>query len=283
MRAWQIVDPATLKPHESVDDYQSKEAQRRILETGVIEKPVTVDRASSVIISGHACWQAVRELKLRKIPVRQVDYVLDREIQLCPTSTVLEKSHVISAGLSGRTYPSGSARHLFRGMPIDLCEPHCNLPLERLKTKVLTYGVFDLFHIGHANMLKAARALGDYLVVAVQYNAEKYKPERIYYTFEERIDIIRSLRYVDVAVGYERLDLEIERLSVEFEIDTFARGPEPNPRVDGAAEFCATQGMAVVTIPRTEGISATALRKGLQGIRKRGAPVGEGCDRSPIR
>ncbi|MFO7732244.1 MAG: adenylyltransferase/cytidyltransferase family protein, partial [Candidatus Aminicenantes bacterium] len=67
--------------------------------------------------------------------------------------------------------------------------------------KVITYGTFDLIHRGHINILRRARELGDYLIVALstdEFNAGKGK--RAYYTYEERKQILESIRYVDEVV-----------------------------------------------------------------------------------
>ena len=68
-------------------------------------------------------------------------------------------------------------------------------------TKVLTYGTFDLLHIGHINLLRRAKKLGDYLIVAVstdKFNLEKNK--HCYYSYKERAQIIKVIKYVDEVI-----------------------------------------------------------------------------------
>ncbi len=67
--------------------------------------------------------------------------------------------------------------------------------------KVLTYGTFDLLHVGHINLLKRAKALGDYLIVAVstdEFNAIKDK--KAYYSYEDRKYILEAVKYVDEVI-----------------------------------------------------------------------------------
>jgi cytidyltransferase-related domain len=68
--------------------------------------------------------------------------------------------------------------------------------------KVITYGTFDLLHTGHINILRRAKALGDYLIVAVstdEFNMLKHK--EAYHSFEERKQILEAIRYVDEVIG----------------------------------------------------------------------------------
>ncbi len=67
--------------------------------------------------------------------------------------------------------------------------------------KVITYGTFDLLHVGHINLLRRARELGDYLVVAIstdEFNAIKNK--KAYYSFEDRKQILEAVKYVDKVI-----------------------------------------------------------------------------------
>ena len=81
--------------------------------------------------------------------------------------------------------------------------------------KVITYGTFDLFHVGHLNLLKRAKALGDYLVVAVssdEFNALKGK--KAYHSLEDRLAILQAIEFVDeVIVENVHLSESLMRLS----------------------------------------------------------------------
>ena len=127
--------------------------------------------------------------------------------------------------------------------------------------KVLTVGVYDMLHIGHVLLFMKAKNLGDELIVAVQDGETvlKYKPDtKMIYTTEERIFMVKSLKFVDHVITYKDIDLDIQNI----EFDVFAKGPDQNH--DGfkrAVEWCNSHGKKVVIIPRTEGISSTLLRE----------------------
>ena len=91
--------------------------------------------------------------------------------------------------------------------------------------KVLTVGVFDMRHIGHMLLFKRAKALGDYLIVAVQDGdcILKYKPgTNMIYTTEERLYMVSTIRYVDEVVTYRDVDVDIQHL----DFDVFVVGED---------------------------------------------------------
>lgn len=124
---------------------------------------------------------------------------------------------------------------------------------------VLTYGTFDLFHIGHLNLLKRARALGDKLIVAVstdEFNAGKGKTTLM--PFEHRVELLRSVRFVDEVIAetcWEQKITDVQRLDV----DVFVIGDDWQGKFDFLQEFC-----EVVYLPRTDNISSTDLKKAIQ-------------------
>ena len=92
--------------------------------------------------------------------------------------------------------------------------------------KVITYGTFDLFHVGHLNILKRAKAQGDYLVVAVSsdaFNAGKGK--KAYYSQEDRMEILKAIKYVDEVILEESWDQKIRDVK-EHDIDVFVMGDD---------------------------------------------------------
>ena len=130
------------------------------------------------------------------------------------------------------------------------------------KTKTaLTFGVYDMMHIGHILLFKRAKEQGDRLVVAVQDGDSilKYKPDtRIIYTTEERLYMVSTIRYVDDVVTYRDVDRDI--LDIDF--DVLVLGQDQNhPGFQRAVEWCRENGKEVVRLPRTEGISSTLLRE----------------------
>lgn len=127
--------------------------------------------------------------------------------------------------------------------------------------KVLTVGVYDLLHIGHVNLFRRARELGDSLIVAVQRSEVvlKYKPEaKLVYTTEERMYMVKSIRYVDEVIEYEGVD-EIVKTA---DFDIFVTGPDQvHAGFQAAINWCMEHGKETVVLPRTEGISSSWLKE----------------------
>lgn len=126
--------------------------------------------------------------------------------------------------------------------------------------KVITFGVYDMLHIGHMLLFKHARELGDQLTVAVQESDTilKYKPgTEMVYSTDERCYMVSAVRYVDKVVTYQDVDVDIQKM----DFDVFAKGPDQtHAGFQRAVEWCLAHGKEVVVIPRTEGISSTMLR-----------------------
>ena len=137
---------------------------------------------------------------------------------------------------------------------------HVHTDLREMK-KVLTFGVYDLLHIGHILLFKHARENGDFLTVAVQDGGyiQKYKPNaKIINTTDERRMMVASIRFVDEVVTYKDVDKDI----VNLDFDVFAIGPDQNHQgFQKAIEWCKANGKEVMVIPRTEGISSSLLRE----------------------
>lgn len=127
--------------------------------------------------------------------------------------------------------------------------------------KIFTVGVFDYLHIGHINMLKRAKALGDFLIVAIQESCvvNHYKPDtKLLYSTDERVFMVEALRCVDQVITYQDVDTIVPTIN----FDIFAVGPDQNHAgFQKAVEWCKANGKEVVIIPRTEGISSSQLRK----------------------
>ena len=87
-------------------------------------------------------------------------------------------------------------------------------------SKILTFGVYDYFHLGHLRLFKQCKNYGDYLIVAVQDGdyIKKYKPDaKVLYTTAERVEMLESLRIVDKVVVYESVDPEFLG-TIDFDI-----------------------------------------------------------------
>lgn len=130
---------------------------------------------------------------------------------------------------------------------------------------ILTFGVYDMLHIGHILLFRHAKELfpneACRLVVAVQDGDTilKYKPgTKMVYSTEERLYMVSTIRYVDEVVTYKDVDVDIQNIS----FDVFAKGPDQNHAgFQRAVDWCKANGKEVMVIPRTEGISSTMLRE----------------------
>ena len=92
-------------------------------------------------------------------------------------------------------------------------------------TKVVTFGVFDYFHYGHLKLFERAKAMGDYLIVAIQAEEYilKYKPDaQILYSQEQRMELINALEVVDEVAVYTDIDKSIK----EIDFDVWAKGED---------------------------------------------------------
>lgn len=121
--------------------------------------------------------------------------------------------------------------------------------------RVITYGTFDLLHYGHINLLKRAKDLGDYLIVAVSSDEfNELKGKKSYFTFEERKHLLEAIRYVDLVIKEE--DWKQKETDVEFyQVDTFVMGNDWEGKFDELKEIC-----EVVYLERTPEISTTKIK-----------------------
>ena len=126
--------------------------------------------------------------------------------------------------------------------------------------RVITYGTFDLLHYGHVNLLRRARALGDYLVVVLstdEFNLRE-KNKVCYFTYEQRKVLLEAVRYVDLVVPEETWDQK--RTDVrDYRIDTFVMGDDWT----GQFDFLREEGVRVVYLPRTPRISTSDIKADL--------------------
>lgn len=127
--------------------------------------------------------------------------------------------------------------------------------------RVLTYGTFDFLHIGHINILRRAKALGDHLVVGLstdEFNRLKHKQS--YSSFAERKLILEAIRYVDEVIPEQTWEQKVEDVQ-RLGIDIFVMGDDWTGKFDFLKEYC-----EVVYLPRTENISSTMIRDGLKEL-----------------
>lgn len=129
--------------------------------------------------------------------------------------------------------------------------------------KVITYGTFDLLHEGHLNLLRRAKALGDYLIVGVttdSFDLERGKMNTVQ-SVTERIAAVLATGLADQVIIEEYKGQKLEDIQ-KYDVDIFAIGSDWVGKFDYIREFC-----EVVYLPRTEGISSTQLRENLSCVR----------------
>jgi glycerol-3-phosphate cytidylyltransferase len=121
--------------------------------------------------------------------------------------------------------------------------------------RVLTYGTFDLFHVGHIRLLERARALGDYLVVGLstdEFNMGKGKNS--VFSYAERFAILSAVRHVDKIIPEDNWDQKVSDVLAN-EIDVFVIGDDWQGKFDFLKSHC-----EVTYLPRTAGISTTYIK-----------------------
>lgn len=127
--------------------------------------------------------------------------------------------------------------------------------------KVITYGTFDLLHYGHINLLRRAKELGDYLIVALstdEFNWDE-KGKKNFFTYDQRKKLLEAIRYVDLVIPENSWDQKISDVK-EFKVDTFVIGDDWTGKFDFLKDYC-----EVVYLPRTPEISTTQIKNELKG------------------
>lgn len=126
--------------------------------------------------------------------------------------------------------------------------------------KVLTYGTFDLLHYGHIRLLKRAKELGDYLIVALSSDEfNKIKGKESYHDYETRKNMLEAIRYVDLVIPEESWDQKITDIE-NFQIDIVVMGSDwaGSDKFNYLNDYC-----DLVYLDRTEGISTTKIKSDL--------------------
>lgn len=126
--------------------------------------------------------------------------------------------------------------------------------------KVITYGTFDLLHYGHVNLLRRAKELGDYLIVALSTDEFNWneKQKKCYFSYEERKKLLEAIRYVDLVIPENSWEQKVSDVQ-EFKVDTFVIGDDWTGKFDFLKEYC-----EVVYMPRTPEISTTQIKADLK-------------------
>ena len=122
--------------------------------------------------------------------------------------------------------------------------------------KVITYGTYDLLHEGHVNLLRRAKALGDYLIVGVtndSFDRERGKLN-VRNNVLERVEAVKATGFVDQVIIEDYMGQKIDDI-LKYDVDIFAIGSDWEGKFDYLKEYC-----EVIYLPRTEGVSSTMLR-----------------------
>ena len=132
-----------------------------------------------------------------------------------------------------------------------------------------TSGVYDLFHIGHLNLLKNAKGLCDKLIVGVSVDKlVEYKNKHPVIPFEERIEIVRNIKYVDAAIPQEELDKFKMWEKLHFDILFVGDDWFKSPSWQNMEEKFNKVGVRIVYFPYTKGTSSTILNETLRKLRE---------------
>ena len=126
--------------------------------------------------------------------------------------------------------------------------------------RVLTYGTFDLLHYGHIELLRRAKALGDYLIVALstdEFNSLKGK--KAYHSYDTRKKMLEAIRYVDLVIPEEKWEQKIDDVK-DYKVDVVVMGSDwaDSDKFDYLKDYC-----ELTFLPRTEGISTTKIKQDL--------------------
>ena len=131
-----------------------------------------------------------------------------------------------------------------------------------MKRVVITYGTFDLLHYGHINLLRRAKELGDYLIVALstdEFN-EIQKKKRSYFSYEQRKQLLEAIIYVDQVIPEETWEQKKTDVHL-YNINTFVIEDD----WEGHFDFLKEEGCEVVYLTRTPEVSSTKIKDDLNG------------------
>ena len=126
--------------------------------------------------------------------------------------------------------------------------------------RILTYGTFDLLHYGHIRLLKRAKELGDYLIVALSTDEfNDIKGKKAYHNYETRKKMLEAIRYVDLVIPEENWEQKIDDVK-KYNVDVVVMGSywAGSEKFDYLKEYC-----EIVFLDRTEGISTSKIKEDL--------------------
>ena len=136
-----------------------------------------------------------------------------------------------------------------------------------------TTGVFDLFHVGHVNVLRSAKSMCDKLIVGVCVDAlVSYKNKRPVIPYEERIDIVRACRYVDLAVPQESMDKFDAYNRYKFDVMFVGDDWYKSSKWMELDQDFASKNVRIIYFPYTKTTSSTLINQTLEQLRTAGQP-----------
>jgi glycerol-3-phosphate cytidylyltransferase len=125
-----------------------------------------------------------------------------------------------------------------------------------MKKKLITYGTFDMFHIGHLKLLERLYYMSDELIVAVSTDEfNNLKNKKVLIPYDERSEIVSSIKYVDKVIPEENWEQKVDDIK-KYDVDIFAMGDDWKGKFDFLKKYC-----EVIYLERTDGISTTELKK----------------------
>ena len=234
--------------------------------------------ATSKHSRNNRCGYLIGQGYSPKDAVKQVGMVVEG-INALPAAIKLSEQYkaelpIISAVnrvINHEEDPAKAVRDLMgREMKSEIPYPQIDMDLEKLATthmkgnssmkRVITYGTFDLLHYGHINLLRRAKALGDYLIVVISSDEFNWneKHKKCYFTYEQRKALVEAIRYVDLVIPEESWSQKRSDMH-EYHIDTFVMGDDWKGKFD----FLREEGVEVVYLPRTPEISSSKMKKDL--------------------
>lgn len=127
--------------------------------------------------------------------------------------------------------------------------------------RVITYGTFDMFHVGHLKLLQRLKSLGDELIVAVSTDEfNELKGKKVMIPYEQRAEIVSSIKCVDMVIPENNWEQKIDDIK-KYNVDIFAMGNDWEGKFDFLEKHC-----EVVYLERTKDISTTKLKKSLSNF-----------------
>lgn len=131
--------------------------------------------------------------------------------------------------------------------------------------RVITYGTFDLLHYGHINLLRRAKKLGDYLIVALSTDEFNWKSKhkKTYFSYKQRKQLLEAIRYVDLVIPEKNWNQKISDMK-EYNIDTFVMGDDWKGKFD----FLKKENVNVIYLPRTPEISSSRIKRDLNDTKE---------------